>query len=171
MRVICRALLVGVLTANGASVQSEDPDVAIQLGGFNLRLGMPEEEVLRKLAIVYDVRSTDDAAGNWHVLRKGGPPYHSIGIVEFRNGGLTFASKSWGPETDNQTAGDLARALHDAVENLGAARQSLCKVSTSATSEGALTVLQCGRHRLTVFAPRPESQVAAGVLESLKESP
>jgi hypothetical protein len=132
---------------------------------------MTQEEALRKLAIVYDVRAIDNAPGHWNVLRKGGPPYRSIGIVAFRAGRLIFASKSWGPAQDNPTADALASALHDAVESLSTAGHSTCELSVMTQIEGSVTVFACGRHRLSVFAPKPGSNVAAGITESVSESP
>jgi hypothetical protein len=74
MRIISRSLVAGILTLTAVSAQPQNSALTMDLGGFSLSLGMTQEEALRKLAIVYDVRAIDNAPGHWNVLRKGGPP-------------------------------------------------------------------------------------------------
>jgi hypothetical protein len=59
-----------VLAASHAHSQEQNLD-EIQLGGFSLRLGMSQEDVLRKLAVGYDVRHLDASSGTWVVTQKG----------------------------------------------------------------------------------------------------
>jgi len=71
-------LIVCLLAASvplGTSAQlNRQQEPTILLGGFNLSLGTAQDDTLRKLATVYDLRHVDNKPGTWGVVRKGGPP-------------------------------------------------------------------------------------------------
>lgn len=123
----------------------------IQLGGFELRLGMSQDAVLKKLTTVYDVKSQDRFPGNnWVVFKKGGSPDDSIGTLAFSEERLSFASRSWGPE--DQSARSFALALHAAVR--ATPGSGPCTISTSAADrDGTQLFLSCGHRRLFVLVP------------------
>ena len=113
----CGLLLIPVLfvaVQGYGGQQPSDANSRILLGGFELQLGMDQEQTLRKLNSVYEIKHQENMPGNWMVLKRGGPPFDIMGIVSFRRERLVFASKSWGPSADDQTASALALALHDA---------------------------------------------------------
>ena len=162
------AVLAFVGIAAISPARSQDPEIQLQLGGIELALGMAQEDVLRKLAVLYDVRHMDNAPGNWTVLRKGGPPYRMVGAVSFRTGRLTFVNKHWGPGSDDQSASAMAMALHDAVQALTVNGARSCAASVEAVSATiSQTVFQCGRRRLVVVAPS-DRDTQAGVSETLQ---
>ena len=132
--------------------QEQESDDRIQLGGIELTLGMPQEEVLQKLASVYTV-NYDPRAG-WSVIRRGGPPFFVVGNISFTNSRLTFASASWWPRPDNQTAKDLATALSDAIRAVApSVRMCAVSVEPSEIAGGTETTIQCGRHEISVISP------------------
>jgi hypothetical protein len=165
------SLFTAVLTLNAAPAKPQDTKPSIDLGGFSVSLGMQQDDVLRKLAVIYELRSMNDGPGSWIVVRKGGPPYQVIGTIGFRNDRLTFASRSWVPNGREPAADELARALRNAFASLIANGHSLCAVSTTTSSTGSDTTFECGRHTLSVFAPESGSNVAVGINESINESP
>ena len=131
-------------------LQAQEPesDDRIQLGGIELTLGMPQEEVLQKLASVYDLNYINPRAG-WFVQRRGGPPFDVVGVVGFTDNRLTFANAVWGP--NNQTAQDLATTLSDAVRSV-APSVRMCAVSVEPLSGGTETTIRCGRHEIQMLA-------------------
>jgi hypothetical protein len=147
--------------------QPTTADSKIQIGGFDLQLRMGQDEALRMFVLVYDVQHQDNIAGTWTIVKKGGPPFEIVGLMTFRLGKLVFASKSWGPSAENQTASGLGLALHDALRALYQGRQRNCVVSTdTAGTVGVQTKIQCGRRQLSVFASRDPSTSSA-VSESI----
>lgn len=164
--------MVIILIAWTASARAQIPvdDLRIQLGGIPLELGMSQQDVLRRLAVVYDVKHQDNLAGTWTVTRKGERPYQLIGNVSFREDKLVVVSKQWGSPLDDQTAKGLATALAQAVESI-TGRGRACTVSMDSQVFGSMlgsrTVIQCGRHRLNVVAPQDPTW-AASVVEYLQ---
>jgi len=158
------SLLVLLLTAGFAAplAQSDEADTRIKLGGIDLRLGMPQDDVLRKLGLMYDVR---DSSGGWMIYRRGGPPFELIGNISFTNERLSFVSRHREPH--QQEARSLAVDLHNAV-NTAAPGGRTCTVSTESFGDGLVsTVIQCGRRRISVFGST-DSKVAATISESVK---
>lgn len=168
-----RSGLISVLAVSIAVysyAQPRNQDSLIQLGGIQLELGMSQEEALRKLSVVYDVRHVDSTPGNWIILRKGGPPYRNIGLVAFTRERLGSVSRSWGPESDNQTASALAASIHGAVESVAGSGRA-CNVSARGTAGSqTMVVLQCGRRQVSIFVPL-NSEYAAGVSEEVRAAP
>ena len=134
--------------------QEQESDDRIQIGGIELTLGMPQEEALEKLASVYDVNY--DPRVGWSVMRRGGPPFSMIGNISFTNNRLAFASASWWPRPDNQTAKDLATTLNDAIRAV-APSVRMCAVSVEPITGGTATTIQCGRHEIFLFSPTDPS--------------
>jgi hypothetical protein len=146
-------LAVTTLIAPTPQAQPADLDPAIQLEGVQLSLGMPQEDVLRKLAPVCEVNQVANVAGNWSVTRRGEPRSRHVGIVVFGGGKLSFVLKNWGPEFDNQTASAASLSLHKAVEAVVGGGARACNVSVKTADKGHKTVISCGPHRIEVFAP------------------
>ena len=87
--ILALALIFGVST--GPNAQTRTADTTIQFSGFDLTLGMAQEDVLRKLSSVYTITASDDVRGMWMVMQR--QPTEMIGHVAFRNEKLTFVSK------------------------------------------------------------------------------
>lgn len=163
------SVLLGIACGGQQHQQAQPTDTnqAIQLEGVQLSLGMPQEDVLRKLAVVCDVNHVADVAGNWSVTRRGVPrSRRDVGIVVFGGGKLSFVSKNWGPEFDNQTARAVSMSLHNAVEAVVGEGARPCNVSVETAGKGHKTVISCGPHRIEVFAPS-DSEYTATVREVL----
>jgi hypothetical protein len=150
--------LFSVLAVAVPTAHAQDSDNSILLGGIQLELGMSQEDVLRKLGVVYSITHWESSPGNWVVTRRGGP---IIGQVFFKTEKLTGVNKQWGAD-DDETAGAFARALREAVESVtrGEVRNCMISTATESTSDGWRTTIDCGRHRLWVLAPGLGANVA-----------
>jgi hypothetical protein len=157
-------LAVALAATSNSFAQFPDPDSQIQLGGIQLQFGMTQEDALRKLAVVYNVKYLDNSPGNWAVTSRSGPPYRLVGTVVFGNEKLVAVDKSWGP--DNQTARGLAAALSDALRATADAGRA-CTVSVEAIAVGSQTTIECGTHRIVVLAPQ-DANYSVGVSEIIR---
>jgi len=123
--------------------------------GAELKLGMPQAEVLEKLADYYEVRKS--VPGAWQLLSKNGPPFESFGSVTFHDGRLTYVSKEWGP-TNQQRGVEFATALYGALANLTAQKETLCWISTLQNMDPAGEMRQmwftCGGKTLDITVVR-----------------
>ena len=145
-------MMVLVVLVAGASDQQQEADTEILLGGILLRLGMSQDEALESLGTVYELRHVDNVAGNWSVLRRGGPPYRSVGGVAFKDQKLIFVNKHWGPDAE-PSADALAKAFYGAVQSVTAGGSRSCDVSGRRVDEaGWNTEIRCGRRTVSVFA-------------------
>jgi hypothetical protein len=148
-----RSMILLFLTVALATPHAQRQDQEkTQLGGIELTLGMPQDDVLRKLGIVYHI-TYNDSVGEWSVMRNGDPLYRLVGTVAFRNERLISVSKEWGPGLENRTAAALATALLQAVQSIAGQDSRLCLVSVEpfGSSDVAQTVITCGRRRLSVL--------------------
>ena len=136
------------------------------LGGIEVRLGMTQDEALRKLSAIYELRHMDNAPGAWFVLRKAQQMFEPIGSLTFSSDRLTFATHSLGPGLKEQTAAAVARTLYDAVEAVTAGGQSPCVVGTYDVDSLFRTVLNCPGRRLTITGSR-DANVAVSIEETI----
>lgn len=149
------APLVGAQTRQGHGL-------TLDVGGISLQLGMQQDDALKRLMSVYEVRHQDSVAGLWLVYRKGGPPYEVVGNVTFRDQVLMFISRNW---ASDQTANGLALPLHSALQSVSK-ESPVCNVSMNSAGNVNFTVFQCGRHRFNVSGSSDRSN-EAGISESV----
>ena len=161
------AIAIIGLVGRIAAAQNSGPATRLLIGGVELQLGMDQNQALTNLGILYEIRHVDSQPGTWVVTRKGGPPYRFIGSLGFMSERLTFASRSWGPELEEQTATGLAKALHEAVRSVSANGQSRCIVSVNDNqAQWFETVLECGQRRLSIMASSDRDYLS-GVSETI----
>jgi len=93
---------------------------SLTLGQIELKLGSPEEDVIAKLAEVYDLRRVEGIerldGEHWTVSEKGSL-LQAVGGVGFKNGELSFASRNVAHLTEESHAVDLANALFSLFES------------------------------------------------------
>jgi hypothetical protein len=137
-------LMIGVLVV--VPLFAQQP--SLQVGGIELTLGMTQDAVLERLTRVYDVRHIDESSGAWVVVRRGGPPFETIGSVSFAKSRLTFISKDWAQSrTDDGTA--FARALTKVLQPLDGAR---CTIRFQEREEFTQARLMCGDREIDITA-------------------
>lgn len=141
-----------VLSASTGSSQVTPKVDHIQLGGFDLQLGMDQAVVLRTLAAIYDVEPLDNVPSMWRVFKKN---RQQIGAVQFNNSRLSVVNRNRTPA--RQTAHELAVALSKAVQQLSSATSDPCNISANTTQLGNgepfdTVRIQCGNRTLTVDA-------------------
>ena len=165
--VLALVTLGGALGGGPVAAQSFDASTTLPLGQVELRLGMDEERALGLLRATFDVTQMDGHPGTWWVARKGAPPVRVIGSVGFASQRLTFASRSWGPDPDTQSAANLARALYDAVRAMSGSGPPRCVVAADEDpAPGFRVLMECGARRLAVLTA-PDGQFATTVYEMI----
>jgi len=164
---IIAALALAVVAGGFLFAQDMELTTSLPLGEVEVRLGMDADQVLSRLRGAYDVTQMDGNVGAWWISRKGGPPYRVVGSVGFTNQRLTFASRSWGPDADRQTAGSLAAALQDAVRALSGSGPPRCILSTNDNQpQWFQTVMECGPRRLAIITS-PDGAFTTAVHEMI----
>ena len=158
-------IIVLAALVTGAS-QQQEADTEILLGGILLRLEMHQDDALRSLSAVYEVKHQDHLPGTWVVLRRGGPSSGYVGTVTFRDQTLVSVNKNWGPDDTSEQS--LARALYDAVQSVTSGDSRNCNISGQAFPDvGWQTEIRCGRRTLSVFAGADGRGSAVGETLSL----
>src|SRR5205085_11057965 len=121
------------------------------IGGLTVKLGAEQNDTLRQLGRVYDLRQPYD--NNWQVVRRG-KPNEIVGVLYFVDHKLHSANKNWVPPV--QSANGLARHLFDVVTTVG--RKDSCSIyATKTGNDMVMTVISCGDHQLMVLAPTDRS--------------
>jgi hypothetical protein len=161
---------VALLSATTSGAQTVAPRISI--GGIELQLGMPQEEALRKLSVLYRVQ--DLSPGSWVVLRENRGEYAPLGSITFTDDRLTFASRSWTPPGPNQSADSLARAFFDAVRSMTGGGTRTCLVATSEQSTTVGTMRQIEltcQGRIVTIAAVLNSNTVVGIDETIRTQP
>ena len=112
MKALRPILFLFLVLVAGPSVEGQEVDTEILLGGILLRLGMSQDEAIRTLGAVYELTYMDASPGLWLVNRRGDSALGSIGQVDFADQRLIGVNKEWSPPPS--TAEQLASALYDA---------------------------------------------------------
>ncbi|HMD98610.1 MAG TPA: hypothetical protein VKM93_14915 [Terriglobia bacterium] len=117
----------------------------IEVFGVRLQLGMTKADVIEKLGSVRIVKVKDNF---WLV-----GPEDSTSSLQFENGRLTFAGRSWGTKGGDVT-GDIAEELFGAVTSMNDEGYSQCDVSTDTRSSPEMKTervwLRCGDKSIVV---------------------
>lgn len=117
-----------LLFAVGIAVSAPIPAMAqgLEIGGAQIELGAPEDSVLTALedwpgmALRKVCAEAEVDCHDWLVMRGDQPPYDgTFGVVQFRRGAVTRASRNWEPkEQDSQVS--VVRAVVSALRSAGA---------------------------------------------------
>jgi hypothetical protein len=171
MKCRCVSLILALLLSVPiSSAQAQVADDTISLGGFDLRLGMEQEDVLKRLTSAYEITHVEIAPGSWVVHRKG-QRTSVVGSLSFDRGKLIAVNKQWGPVAGDQTASGLGTALFNAARALPAGTASSCTVSVTSfslnSSVAEQTVIECGSRSLRITSG---AQIAPAVTETIGSS-
>jgi hypothetical protein len=137
--------------------QERQRETTLAIGGFEVWIGMRQQDALTQLATLYDIRSSTNMAGDFVVYRKGGPPFVSVGRVTFAGGKLLSASRVWSVEaaTERAFASALADALDAAVRLSG--RPCVLNIDDVRDLPGLgrsrNITMRCGRRMVSFSAP------------------
>jgi len=135
---------------------------SLAVGGIAVQLGMMEDDALKRFGSVYEVRNISDQAGQWLILRRGGPPFEVLGTLGFTNRRLVFASRQWS-SANSQDANTFANGIVDA---LGASEGDACVIRLASKEPLRQVVLTCNGRELTISAGSKE--LAASMSETIK---
>jgi len=168
------SVVIAVVALNVGCIvhaQSQTNNV-LEIGGFELRLGMPQVEALQLLGTVYDVRPLENALppGGWIVLRRGVTPTELIGSLGFTGGRLSSVSRTWGGSGVPE-ASTFASSVIDALRS--ATRSgSGCAITTETIpapgGDGAQQArIRCGARVVDIVGAR-SGPVRASVSETIR---
>ncbi len=86
-------ILIAVLFFASVSVALAE-ESSLWVGGMNVKIGMPQSEVLRQLQKDYNVSEPNDRGGMWPILDR--KTNELKGAVTFKAGKVSWVSRSWG---------------------------------------------------------------------------
>ena len=162
---LCTSLTVLLFSAS--VVQAQQADDEMVLGGMTLRLGMSQDEVFQKLGAIYDVRPVGGVEGMWNVGYRGGVAVAGVGSVQFQDGRLIIANRSW--DVQEQSASSLAEGFYEAVRLITSGDWAHCSARnwTPPGSTMKQVLVDCGSRRVMVWF---DPEYGSGVSMSLSSS-
>ena len=94
-RIILTLIIVSTMiySAFPGEGRSEEKDT-LWLAGIDMKIGMPQIEVMNNLGEHYDLKKLGD--DHWGIFNKPGSPLKLYGEIEFKNGELIRVEKAWG---------------------------------------------------------------------------
>jgi len=139
--------------------------------GIPLRLGMPRDAIIATLNENYGVTKMKTGTGDdWIVTDKMKPSIWE-GYLGFRDGKLTYASRSWTHGDENKYA--LAQALWDALARMESDGQHSCSFELPTTRSPIAEVryvrLYCGAKRIEIMITSVFSAEGRGQEVSISE--
>lgn len=147
----------------------------IYLGG-RLTLGMPEADVLKILADLYNLQKAPGGeAGefsSWVLMSKTGPPSRSYGNVAFQRGRLASVIKYWGPD-DQRKGLEFGTAVSGVIAGLVREGNAECRLYANTGDDPGwarkAAFITCGRKEIAITVTRSsEYGDFASVNETLK---
>jgi len=163
-----------LLTVTGET-QGQGSRDSINLGGTELRVGMPEGTVMQSLAVDYDVHQTTLQTGvSLLTVTEKGKPQILIATVGFRNGKLEAANKLW-TVTEPNTEAAYANAIYGAVSSFEREGRTQCTIQSAQGQEPTMSMefktvfIVCGQKFLTlsIINQNKQPQESATVSETL----
>jgi hypothetical protein len=165
MRLLRTVPLLVFLVAPASASEPSSSANTIKLGGFDLKLGMSQTEVIKNLTTVYDVKYHEEIGG-WMVtkLDEGRPAgmgwEQSIGSVYFSGGKLKYVQKEWDV---GQTQKELAQAIFDAAQASGGQD---CLVAPKESGRFRAVLISCGGPSLQIMLD-PEGKSKPSVVQMI----
>jgi hypothetical protein len=148
------------LASSSAFGQNRRPEpLTIELGGIEVSLGMPQEDVLRRLSAAYQTTYSENSK-SWDVIGGTGTQPRFIGSLTFQAARLVMVVKEWWQPIGSDTASAHAVALRNALESVTKTSGSACKVTPQPEHTlqaipgmtSAVTWIQCGRRTIELVS-------------------
>lgn len=142
------------------------------LCGIDMRIGMPKQDILNKLRQNYKLEKYPEK-DNWRIVQKGGSGLEILGHVNFRNGKLSWASKTW--REDINTATEFGSALFTIFRNLEREGYQVPGVITGTVQqpEVELEVIEFdfGEKKLTIIVSHRGSYGDSVTIQEILQTP
>ena len=139
--------------------------VSLEIGAVDVWLGMPKQDVLKQFSQAsYTVLNPDASESPIPILDA---PKHAVGMVEFKGGKLSYASRSWGTCQQDCLATILA-----AFRSLADSTTGTCTLENAAKPKPDVRLdrisVVCGEHGLTIVTGKVDSVDVADVMEFIQ---
>jgi hypothetical protein len=171
-------LVIALIAAFGGSVaqDQEARDATLYIGGVELRLGMPEPDVLAALRANGLNRLVNNFEHGWAVVDNSPAQSGVIGNVNFHDGKLTWISRDWGTFTDAATR-EFGKQLYYAVNSVqkNGVGPLVATAQESGNAPGLHAVdirFQSGRRTLivaTIESPNPKNDPQVSMQEIVEQ--
>ena len=103
----------------------------LPIGSVRLSLGMDKENALKKLKEVYGVTEQKMMSGNFYTVTTGKEPNFKLqGTLTFREGKVTWVSRTWGNFNMTNNSMEYASTLFAALEGAAAASGTTATITT-----------------------------------------
>jgi hypothetical protein len=172
MRNLFRAsplIVAAVLTSSSAGAQ-------VRIGSIDLALGAPRDSALALLRSEHSLDSvtSSPAVDEWLIWSGERQSRRSDGVVKFRAGRLSFASRSWTP-LDQRDGASIANAVIGALKTLARSNEPPCVVVPTDASapdyQNESVEIQCGNHYVSISASRIRGGISLGISEAWHRYP
>lgn len=155
-------LLIVVYTDAQRPISTNGPTIYV---GTELRLGMPRDAVVARIAEHYRVVKVKGGGDTWLVQENSdSPDVTSIGSLGFTNGKLTYAARDWTQGDEDKYS--FAQALIGAMQQMEKDGQHSCffdaPTSHSPTAEMNYLRFYCGPKRVEITSWNISSGVGKG---------
>ena len=157
------AIFVALAVVATAGLAQAAKDDAMDVGGFELRLGTEQKNVLERLGSVYRLKAFEAVPGTWGVSEKNGPPDNFIAAIAFQGDVLTSVSKNWDYQASSPRS--LAIAIAHAMRSVDG---RTCSVTSKELQGLTAIVLNCGGRRIDILASLDDKS-SPSVSESIQK--
>jgi hypothetical protein len=168
--------MIVIITVVLFSVSTQAQETSMWIADMEVRLGMPELEVTKKLLQHYNLTRLGDNGGYLITSkqRNSSNEYDSYGVVSFTNNKLSFASKNWHPDTPSSDA-SLADAIFSVVSEVENRGERVINMRTN-TQRGPEfkieeVIITFAQRQVTVSKTEYKGSVGVQVSESIRLNP
>lgn len=149
-------IIISMCFAAALFGQQEGDSIAI--GSERLKLGMPRDQVLTRLAKPFDLSGPEGGTSpcpeyGCVLWLKGGPPYTMVASLSFKDGRLSWLIKYWSPE-DQRRSEPFAQAVFAAISSLVSDGKIQCTINVrqdgSPRLEQKHAYIICGDRKLDI---------------------
>jgi hypothetical protein len=154
---------------------------ALSIGAARVILGMSKEAALSEVRKYYALQVTephDEVFQDWVISDKANPN-ELLGVLRFRAGKLTAASKHWTHENKDYSGADTAEIIYKVFSKLVAEGDKNCTIGTIASLQrsgpGGLefreTQITCGHHEIEITLQWQSGPAYVQVTEHITNEP
>jgi hypothetical protein len=146
--------------------------MSIEFGDIRLTLGLPQNEVLGRLAEKYRIDRIDD--GTYFVATKlsSNEQYDVVGTIRFRQGKLVSVYRPWVPAHSN--GAELARSFYRLARVFVQEGRTACTLGVAenemADGENHSVVIKCGGKSIEVHVTRTHHTKEVATVEEVLEA-